>query len=190
MQQAILDGRLIVDPVPKPLRPEHGVNCPYQTSSLDLQLGDEISFIPEDRRLPLDVNLSRGRFVDLFNAYAETRKIYPDQPFVMQPGRFVLGKTREKIGFPILADSEICLAGRIEGKSSYARCGLLIHFTAPTIHSGFLGTITLELANLGPAPIALYAGVPICQLIVEQVLGIPFRNDSQFQHQSKPGGSS
>ena len=60
--------------------------------------------------------------------------------------------------------------------------------TAPTIHAGFAGTITLELINLGPIPILLYPGSPICQLIVEQVLGVPFRNDSQFQNQNRAGG--
>ena len=82
------------------------------------------------------------------------------------------------------------LAARVEGKSSYARCGVLVHFTAPTIHAGFAGTITLELANLGPLPVMLYPNAPICQLVVEEVLGTPFRNDSQFQHQRRAGGQS
>ena len=50
------------------------------------------------------------------------------------------------------------------------------------------GTITLEFYNMGPINISLYPRSPICQLIVEAVLGIPFRNDSQFQGQQAPGG--
>jgi dCTP deaminase len=80
------------------------------------------------------------------------------------------------------------LAARIEGKSSYARCGLLVHFTAPTIHAGFKGTITLEIMNLGPYAISLRPQMPICQLIIEEVRGVPFRSDSQFQGQSQPAG--
>ena len=91
------------------------------------------------------------------------------------------------VALPLTAGGE-CLAARIEGKSSYARCGLLVHFTAPTIHAGFDGTITLELYNLGPLSISLYPRTPICQLIIEAVKGIPFRNDSQFQGQVAPGG--
>ena len=102
--------------------------------------------------------------------------------------RLVLGRTHEGVKLPIDADGE-CLAARIEGKSSYARCGLLVHFTAPTIHAGFDGTITLELYNMGPLSIALYPGTPICQLIVETVKGVPFRNDSQFHGQQAPGGN-
>ncbi len=190
IQQAMEDGRLKIDPTPSPLRPESGSECPYQTSSVDLRLGSEITFIPRDRRLPITVDLRQGKVVDLFNAYAATRELRSDQPYVMEPGQFVLGKTLERVHFPRLEDGRISLAGRIEGRSSYARCGLLVHFTAPTIHSGFSGTITLELSNLGPVPISLYPGVPICQLIVEEVRGIPFRNDSQFQHQSRASGTS
>ena len=63
-------------------------------------------------------------------------------------------------------------------------------FTAPTVHSGFAGTITLELINLGPLDILLHPRMPICQLIVEQVFGTPFRNDSQFQGQARAGGKT
>jgi dCTP deaminase len=99
----------------------------------------------------------------------------------------VLGKTLERVALPVVTEGT-CLAARIEGKSSYARCGLLVHFTAPTIHSGFAGTITLELINLGPCDIALIPGAPICQLIVEEVRGVPFKNNSQFQGQTNAGG--
>lgn len=96
----------------------------------------------------------------------------------------------ERVELPLLEEGKgPSLAARVEGKSSYSGCGLLVHFTAPTVHAGFAGTITLELINLGPLDISLYPSMPICQLIVEQVDGIPFRNDSQFQGQSKPGGS-
>lgn len=100
---------------------------------------------------------------------------------------FVLGRTLERVELPIRSRGT-CLAARIEGRSSYARCGMLVHFTAPTIHAGFAGTITLEIVNLGPLPIMLTPGAPICQLIIEQVDGVPFRNDSQFQDQSTAGG--
>jgi len=100
----------------------------------------------------------------------------------------VLAKTRERVELPIISDAP-CLAARVEGKSAYARCGLLVHFTAPTIHAGFAGTLALEVINRGSIPILLYPGTPICQLIIEQVDGIPFRNESQFQGQDHAGGN-
>jgi dCTP deaminase len=67
------------------------------------------------------------------------------------------------------------LAARIEGKSSLARLGLAVHVTAPTIHAGSKGQIQLEIINHGPLPIRLRPGMPVCQLIFEQTLGVPDR---------------
>lgn len=188
IQRAIDERRLTIEPEPLPRLPTGaaGEDCPYQTSSVDLRLADEVSYFREG--LPLDINLSRGGFSRLFGPMSDTQRLTAGQPFVLRPNRLVLGRTLETVSLPIVADAQ-SLAARVEGKSSYARCGLLVHFTAPTIHAGFSGTITLELINLGPCNISLYPGTPICQLIVEAVLGTPFRNDSQFQNQSRPGGN-
>ncbi len=186
IQRALDEQRLILEPEPSPRRPPpRGGYCPYQTSAVDLRLGDEISSLRNE--LPLDINLVRGRFGDLFGPNSIQQQLTAEQPFVLKPGRLVLGRTHERVALPIRAKHPP-LAARLEGKSSYARCGLLVHFTAPTIHAGFSGTITLELCNLGPFPISLYPGAPICQLIIETVKGVPFRNDSQFQGQRAPGG--
>lgn len=188
IHRAIDEKRLLIEPEPLPRKPSGaaGEDCPYQTTSVDLRLANEFSYFREG--LPLDINLSRGGFAKLFGPMSESQTISAGQPFVLRPNRLVLGKTLEKVTLPITADGK-ALAARVEGKSSYARCGLLVHFTAPTIHANFSGTITLELINLGPCNISLYPNTPICQLIVEEVLGSPFRNDSQFQNQSRPGGN-
>jgi dCTP deaminase len=188
IQKALDEKRLVISPEPAPRQPTGNAtdDCPYQTSSVDLRLAPEISYFKEG--LPLDINLSRGGFAQLFGPMSESFRISQGQPFVLRPNHLVLGRTLERIELPIVANGQ-SLAARVEGKSSYARCGLLVHFTAPTIHSGFAGTITLELINLGPCNISLYPGAPICQLIVEAVLGTPFRNDSQFQGQFQPGGN-
>jgi dUTPase len=137
-----------------------------------------------------DDRLADDQVVD--DPYIDKRQSAPQTLGHHDVGARRLGNSRwvvvhERVEFPIGEEGR-CLAGRVEGKSSYARCGLLIHFTAPTIHAGFSGTITLELCNLGPANISLYPGMPICQLIVEAVEGVPFRNDSQFQGQRAVGG--
>jgi dCTP deaminase len=178
-------GWLSISPKPSPPRPQNGVECPYQTSAIDLRLANEISYFKEG--LPAAIDLRKGKFRQLFGQNSESRTITDDQPYSLSPNKMVLGKTLETIKLPIVNDGP-CLAARIEGRSSYARCGLLVHFTAPTIHAGYEGTITLELINLGIMTILLYPGVPICQLIVEQVDGVPFRNDSQFHGQATAGG--
>jgi dCTP deaminase len=187
IHEALDKGWLKIDPEPEPRRKiEGGPKCPYQTSAVDLRLGSEIAFFAKP--VPVNIDLRKGDFNALFAPYSETKTITDDQPFVLRPNRFVLGKTYERVTFPLQAEGTPSLAARVEGKSSYARCGLLVHFTAPTIHAEFDGTITLELINLGPLDIALYPRMPICQLIIEQVYGLPFSNVSQFQGQTKPGG--
>ena len=184
---ALDSGRLIIEPEPTPRFPENGKDCPYQTTAVDLRLGSEIR-IPKDKR-PFSIDLTSGQFASLVtpeNYDAET--LEGEQPFELRPQTFILAKTLERVSLPIGKRAGTSLAARIEGRSSYARSGMLVHFTAPTIHAGFSGTITLEIINLGKASILLKAGARICQLIVEEVKGVPFRNDSQFQGQRTAGG--
>lgn len=186
IHRALDERRLIIEPQPAPRFPSDGVACPYQTTAVDLRLGSEISWFQSD--LPFDVNLTKGSFAKLFGPNSLTQHITKESPFVLPPHKLVLAKTTERVERPLMPAGQTSLAARVEGKSSYARCGLLAHFTAPTVHAGFSGTITLELINLGPCNISLYPGAPICQLILEEVAGTPVRNDSQFQGQSAPGG--
>jgi dCTP deaminase len=77
----------------------------------------------------------------------------------------VIGRTYESATLPQH------LGGRVEGKSSIARIGLFVHISAPTIHPGFDNRIALEFYNVGPLPIRVRPGDPICQLILERVEG-------------------
>lgn len=185
---ALDHGWLQIDPEPSPRVLTAGQDCPYQTSAVDLTLGTEVSCF-KTAKIPVNIDLRKGKFADLFMPFSQTVTITEEQPYILKANKLVLAKTREKVTFPLIAEEVPCLAARVEGKSSFARCGLLVHFTAPTIHAGFSGTITLELINFGPLDISLFPGMPICQMIVEQVHGVPFRNDSQFQEQVNPGGT-
>ena len=189
IQAAIDEARLVITPEPLPRRPGTGDECPYQTSAVDLRLGNEISVYREPG-IPVTVDLTAGRFREYAAAAMEPRTITTSQPWILEPNTFILGRTHERVALPLQAALNRSLAARVEGKSSYARCGLLVHFTAPTIHAGFEGTVTLEIINLGKYKISLRPLMPICQLIIEEVGGIPFRNEGQFQGQSRPGGQS
>ena len=100
-----------------------------------------------------------------------TRLIEPegDEPFILHPGEFVLGSTFEVVTLP---DD---VAGRLEGKSSLGRLGLLTHSTAGFIDPDFSGHVTLELSNVATLPITLYPGMKIGQLCL-------FRLSSPAEH--------
>jgi len=189
IHKALDEGRLSINPEPLPRKPAVGKHCPYDTHSVDLQLAAEL-VIP-DLDIPYAYDLSQRKGLSRFlarNSRKET--ISKDKPYKLDRNQFILGKTIEYIDLPISRVPQIpSLAARIEGKSSRARIGLLVHFTAPTVHPGFSGTLTLEMINLGPAPILLQPEVPIAQLIIEEVSGIPVDNPSQFQGQTAPEGS-
>lgn len=88
-------------------------------------------------------------------------EIKKDEPFILHPGEFALGVLLEETG---VSDK---LVGRLEGKSSLGRLGLIIHTTAGFLDPGNSLKMTLELYNAGKIPIKLYYGMPIGQMAFE-----------------------
>lgn len=185
IQRAIDEHRLIIQPDPQPrIASPGGPPSPYGTTSVDLHLGDTIA-IPTAGSYTFD--LTRPG-IARFLARNSKQLSLENGGYALDHGQFILGSTMERIALPIIPGTQ-ALAARIEGKSSAARCGLLVHFTAPTVHAGFEGTLTLEMINLGVSKVSLFSGMPICQLIIETVLGEPVANPGQFQGQSTPSGT-
>jgi len=112
--------------------------------------------------------------------------------FLLEPKAFVLGWTIERLRLP----HESRIGARVEGKSSHARIGVGIHVTAPTIHPGFGSVspgspIRLEIWNAGSLRVRLTKGMPICQLIFEEVHGVPEAGyRGQFRTQGPPPSTS
>lgn len=96
-------------------------------------------------------------------------QVASNEGFVLEPGDFVLASTREtvKIGGRYL--------GRVEGKSSIGRVGLIVHITAGFIDPGFEGQITLEMVNLAPWEIVVYPGQRIAQIAFSRMTAWPDR---------------
>ena len=101
---------------------------------------------------------------------------------ILPPNDFMLCTTVETVKIPY------DLVGRVEGKSSLGRIGLLTHITAGFIDPGFEGKITLELKNIGPKNIALEIGCPIAQICFEELDEIcttPYNAErNHYQHQT------
>ena len=83
--------------------------------------------------------------------------------FIMRPGEFVLATTVEHLTLP---DD---LLGRIEGRSSLGRIGIIVHGTASVFDPGWIGVPVLELGNLGMMPVALKPGMKICSFTFEEL---------------------
>ncbi len=169
----------------EPLAGHDPSSAPFNTSAVDLRLGREV-LVPK-KQVPVSIDLRNAGIAGFLHQNSARRQISEDQPFVLRKGQFVLTNTLERVSFPIRA-GEQCHSARVEGKSSLARCGILVHFTAPTIHAGFEGTITLEMINLSEHDFLLFPGMYICQLIVEEVKGAPIAAPNQFTGQSGPAG--
>lgn len=106
-----------------------------------------------------------------------------DQPYVLHPGDYVLGCSVENVTLPI------DMAAQVEGKSSLARLGLLVHITAGFIDPGFNGQITLEFANIAARPILLWPFMPVAQLAVtrmEEPALRPYGERGKYQNQVGP----
>lgn len=90
---------------------------------------------------------------------------------IVRHGGFLLWQTKEIVGTnPDRNADLICF---VDGKSTRARAGILVHLTAPTIHTTWNGKITLEIVNLGPFDLVLEENDVIAQLIVAKVTSPP-----------------
>jgi dCTP deaminase len=135
-------GRVQVEPFdPKMIQP----------SSVDVRLDRFFRVFENHKYEVIDPSIEQP---DLTREVA----VSPEDFFILHPGEFVLASTYEVITLP---DD---IAGRLEGKSSLGRLGLLTHSTAGFIDPGFSGHITLELSNVANLPVKLYPGMKIGQL--------------------------
>lgn len=185
IREALSKGQIEIDPVPS--------ETSYTTSAVDLTLGNQfqgwnatVLGVPGTK---MELNLAEQKYQNLAKVLLVEKKLEDDGSFIFPPYRLepmvLLANTRERVHLK----RESMLAARVEGRSSLARIGVMVHLTAPTIHCGFSGHITLEMMNHSPFHLRMVPGVPICQLIIER-LETATAGDIQtsFQNQSAPSG--
>ena len=136
------DGSLSLDPID---------DEQIQPSSVDVRLDGVLRVFRNHTAVCIDP-------MEPTEALTEPVAVGAGHAFILHPSEFVLGSTVEQVGLP---DD---LVGRVEGKSSLGRVGLLIHATAGFIDPGFRGQITLELSNVASLPIKLWPGMKIGQI--------------------------
>src|SRR5438105_10902599 len=146
IRRLLENGRVRIEPYDESL---------LQPSSVDVRV-DRLFRVFRNNRYPhIDVKREQEDLTELVEI--------GDEPFILHPGEFVLGSTLERITLP---DD---LVGRLEGKSSLGRLGLLIHSTAGYVDPGWDGNLTLELSNVANLPITLYYGMKIGQISFQQM---------------------
>ncbi len=170
IREEIALGRIIIEPFDD--------SC-IQPSSVDLHIDRFFRVFRNHNLAVIDVKENQEELTELV-------EIDPDASFILHPGEFVLGSTKEKVS--LSSD----LVARLEGKSSLGRLGLLIHSTAGFVDAGWSGYLTLELSNVATLPIKIYAGMKIGQisfLKMTSAASKPYGSDevgSKYQNQVGP----
>ena len=172
IREAIACGRLGIEPFDPAL---------IQPSSVDVRLDRRFLVFRNTKRAYLDVKQPADDLMELI-------EVAPDEPMFLHPHEFVLGNTIERVRIP---DD---LVGRLEGRSSLGRLGVVIHSTAGFLDPGYLGHITLEISNLANLPVALYPGMRIGQISFVQMTTPAERpygqaRRSKYQGQALPTAS-
>jgi dCTP deaminase len=152
-------GRLVVEP---------WSDDQLGAASIDLTLGDEIRVIEREGE-PIDLR-EDADYRD------HTRVCSLQEPFVLDSGRTIHGITRERIALP----PNLC--GFLEGRSRFARLGLMIHVTSAFVQPGVSNRQVLEMSNVSDRPLRIHAGVRLCQLVLMRTEG-EARYSGRFQVQ-------
>ena len=152
----------------------------FGSCSVDFRLGTEFSVFEHSRHAYIDVR-EKGAIQDIMR----TIHVKPGEPFILQPREFALAITEETLEL----DDEVL--GRLEGRSSLGRIGIIVHGTAGLFDPGWRGKATLELSNLGIMPVALYPGMRICSFTFEQLsspVSVPYyrKAGNKYAGQTQP----
>src|ERR1700758_154402 len=165
-------GKIKIAPA---LPPEQFGSC-----SVDFRLGSEFSIFEHSRHSYIDLK-DRTAIQELMR----TIQVPPGEPFILQPREFALAITEE------ILELDDDVLGRLEGRSSLGRIGIIVHGTAGLFDPGWIGKATLELSNLGRMPVALYPGMRICSFTFEQLsspVAVPYRKEAgnKYAGQTRP----
>ncbi len=169
-------GELVIEPI-------DDLDLQIQPASVDLRLGEE--FLEFQRANIPCIHPEREQEVD---EYVTETVVEEGEEFILHPGDFVLGTTHERVEIP--PD----LIAHVEGRSSLGRLAVVVHATAGLCDPGYRGQITLELSNLGTAPVALTPGMRISQLTFTELTSPADRpygagRGSKYQDQTGPQAS-
>ncbi len=178
IERRLEEGQIRIEPHPAPGK-INGV-------SVDLHLGHRFRVFNDHAAPYIDLSGPREVVDQAINRIMSKEiKIAAEDAFFIHPGELALAATAETITVP---DD---LVGWLDGRSSLARLGLMVHVTAHRIDPGWSGAIVLECYNSGKLPLALRPGMAICAISFETLSGPALRpyhkrQDAKYKHQSGP----
>lgn len=140
------------------ITPKIDVTSQLGSCSVDLRLGKQFRVFNHSTVAYIDTAKSKGS-----TEMMREVNLKKNERFILQPGDFVLATTVESIR---IAND---LIGRLEGRSSLGRLGIVVHSTASIFEPGWDGVVVMELGNSGRLPVALYPGMRICSMTFEQL---------------------
>jgi dCTP deaminase len=176
--EAVEQKRISIDPMPE--------DDAISGVSVDLRLGDRFRVFASHTTPFIDLSGSRQEMnAEIERIMGDEIVITDDNAFILHPGELALGITLESITLP---DD---IVGWLDGRSSLARLGLMVHVTAHRIDPGWSGNIVLEFFNSGKLPLALRPGMAIGAISFEPMSGAaerPYRSrvNAKYRDQSGP----
>lgn len=152
--KAMEAGRIGIDP----MVPESAING----ASVDLRLGGNFRVFAMHTGSHIDLGTSRQEIdAAIDRMMSEEIRMGPDEVFYLHPGELALGVTHERVTLA----TDICAT--INGRSSLARLGLMVHSTAHFVDPGWSGAVVLEFFNCGRLPLGLRPGLAVCAIAFE-----------------------
>ncbi len=179
--KAMDQGEIVVDPMPD--------KSSVSGVSVDLRLGDRFRVFSSHTTPFIDLSGSREEVDLAIDKVMSDEVIIPEgEAFFLHPGELALGITLESLTVP---DN---LVAWLDGRSSLARLGLMVHVTAHRIDPGWSGNIVLEFYNSGKLPLALRPGMAIGAVsfeIMSSAAERPYRKrkNAKYKNQSGPVAS-
>ncbi len=158
--------------------PQCSINCKkhIQPCSIDFCLSN-VFWEPVKQKT---IDLRKSGLLELSpRRYWRKRVLRSNEYITLKPGKLLLGRLAPKITIP-----NDC-AGKIIGRSSFARLGLVIHCTGEFINPGYRGHMPLQLYNCSPNPIKIFPYIPICQLSLIKLTGLPTKFYGEDELHSK-----
>ncbi|SIN89260.1 dCTP deaminase [Sulfurivirga caldicuralii] len=174
-------GKIQMDPLPSQEK--------IKGVTVDLRLDNRFRVFNDHKAPYIDLGGPRDQLQQQLDAIMSQEIVIEDgDSFFLHPGELALASTLETITLP---DD---LVGWLDGRSSLARLGLMVHVTAHRIDPGWHGQIVLEIFNSGKLPLALRPGMDICAINFE-TLSSPVQNpynkrkDAKYRNQRGPVSS-